>query len=211
MARQYRFQSIASSERSDILYERIKAKSRIKKVNAMLKALKKEDLYDESVAVENIFNYLGTSTVDVGVTKSGYISTRGIKIKSITQLTGVNKAISEFLKNKTSTVAGMEDLYEERRRELIGMFGDDEFIRDLSYKDLRNIYSVFQSKEYDKENKRFDSSTFFTIYTQAIDEKMDKTKFLKEMENYMDFGRDETLKEDLSDIYDKFISNYANR
>ena len=199
------------TESSEILYEQIKAKTKIKNINAMLRALKKEGLYDESIAVENIFDYLESSPVDIQKTKSGYISVRNIKNKSVTQLTGINKAITDFVKNKTSTVSGMNELYEERRRELAGMFGDEEFVKDLSYKDLRTIYSVFQSKEYDKDNKRFDSSTFFTVYTQAIDEKMDKTKFLKEMENYMNFGRDETLKEALSSIYDKYISKYSKR
>ena len=39
--------------------------SKIKKVNAMLRALKKEGLYDESIAVENIFDYLESSPVDI--------------------------------------------------------------------------------------------------------------------------------------------------
>lgn len=208
---QKRFISIATSERSEILYEQIKAKSRIKKVNAMLRALKQSGLYDESVAVENILNYLGTDVVGVKTTKSGYLSTRGIQSKSMTKLAGINKAINEFIKNKTSTVSGMYDLFEERRDELKRFIDDPEFVKNLSYKDIRTIYSVFRSNEYERNSRSFDSKTFFTLYTQAIGEKIDKTKFLKEAEHYIDFGSDESLKNDLVKIYDEYISNYSNR
>ena len=208
---QKRFISIATSERSEILYEQIKAKSRIKKVNAMLRSLKQSGLYDESVAVENILNYLGTDVVGVSTTKSGYLSVRGIQSKSMTKLTAINKAINEFVKNKTSTVSGMYDLFEERRDELKRFIDDPEFVKNLSYKDIRTIYSVFRSNEYERNSRSFDSKTFFTLYTQAIGEKMDKTKFLKEAEHYIDFGSDESLKNDLVKIYDEYISNYSNR
>ena len=206
-----RFITIAESERSEIIYERIKAKSRIKKVNAMLRALKESGMYDESIAVENIFNYLDTSPLDVTQTKSGYISTRGIKGKSVTQLTGINKAISEFIKNKTSTVSGMNELYEERRNELSRMIGDQEFIDSLSYKDIRNIYKVFQSEEHKRLQSRMGSPEFFTLATQAIDEKWDSNKFKKEMSNYIAEGNDKKLKKDIVSLYNNYISGYANR
>ena len=208
---QSRFISIATSERSEIIYEQVKAKSRIKKVNAMLRALKKEGLYDESIAVENIFNYLDTSPLGVEQTKSGYISVRGLSGKSVTQLTGVNKAISEFIKNKTSTVSGMRELYEERRNELARFIEDGSFLDALSYKDIRDIYKVFQSNEYKKLQSRMGSPEFFTLMTQSIDEKWSKDRFQKEMEYYLAEGNDEDLKGDIGYIYDIYIKNFVNR
>ena len=206
---QSRFITIATSERSEIIYEQVKAKSRIKKVNAMLRALKKEGLYDESVAVENIFNYLDTAPIGVDQTKSGYISVRGLSGKSVTQLTGVNKAISEFIKNKTSTVSGMKELYNERRNEIERFTGSKEFADSLSYKDLRDIYKVFKSNEYATASSSFDSNTFFTLYLTAMSSKnITKDKFLKEATYYAEYGTDEDLKKSLSIIYDKFISTY---
>ena len=142
---------------------KLKLKTKIKNINAMLRALKKEGLYDESIAVENIFDYLESSPVDIQKTKSGYISVRNIKNKSMTQLTGINKAISEFVKNKTSTVSGMNELYEERRNELSRFISDKEFVDSLSYKDIRSIYKVFQSNEYKKLQSRMGSPEFFTL------------------------------------------------
>ena len=208
---QSRFISIATSERSEIIYEQIKAKSRIKKVNAMLRALKKEGLYDESIAVENIFNFLDTSPLGVDQTKSGYISVRGLSGKSVTQLTGINKAISEFIKNKTSTVSGMRELYEERRNELARFIEDGSFLDALSYKDIRDIYKVFQSNEYKKLQSRMGSPEFFTLMTQSIDEKWSKDRFQKEMEYYLAEGNDEDLKGDIGYIYDIYIKNFVNR
>ena len=199
------------TESSEILYEQIKAKTKIKNINAMLRALKKEDLYDESIAVENIFDYLESSPVDIQKTKSGYISVRNIKNKSITQLTGINKAISEFVKNKTSTVSGMNELYEERRNELSRFISDKEFVDSLSYKDIRSIYKVFQSNEYKKLQSRMGSPEFFTLLTQSIDEKWNQEKFAKEIDLYMAEGNDEDLKEEITNIYNKYISKYSKR
>ena len=208
---QSRFISIVTSDRAEIIYEQVKAKSRIKKVNAMLRALKKEGLYDESIAVENIFNFLDSSPLGVEQTKSGYISVRGLSGKSVTQLTGVNKAISEFIKNKTSTVSGMRELYEERRNELARFIEDGSFLDALSYKDIRDIYKVFQSNEYKKLQSRMGSPEFFTLMTQSIDEKWSKDRFQKEMEYYLAEGNDEDLKGDIGYIYDIYIKNFVNR
>lgn len=199
------------TESSEILYEQIKAKTKIKNINAMLRALKKEGLYDESIAVENIFDYLESSPVDIQKTKSGYISVRNIKNKSVTQLTGINKAISEFVKNKTSTVSGMNELYEERRNELSRFISDKEFVDSLSYKDIRSIYKVFQSNEYKKLQSRMGSPEFFTLLTQSIDEKWNQEKFAKEIDLYMAEGNDEDLKEEITNIYNKYISKYSKR
>ena len=206
-----RFISIAESERSELIYEQVKAKTRIKKVNAMLRALRESGMYDESIAVENMFNYLMSAPEEIKKTKSGYISTVGIKGKSMTQLTGLTKQLTQFISNKTSTPAGMEALYGERRKELAYMIGDDEFVKQLSKKDIKAIYSVFQSEQYDKESRRFDSQTFFTLYTQAIDEKKSKEWFINQMKDYGQMGKDENLRKDISEIYDMFISEYANR
>ena len=184
---------------------------RINVVNEMLRALKNSDLYDESVAVDNLFVYLNSETVSVSKTKKGYVSIRGISSKSLTSIIGINKAIDQFLKNQTHTVRGMKKLYEDRRDELKNYIDDEEFVNDLSMKDIKTIYSVFQSNQYERSSRSFDSKSFFTLYTQAIDEKWNKEKFLKESEYYMDFGSDEDLKEDISDINDKYISKYSNR
>lgn len=198
-------------ERQEQIYEMVKLRSKVRKVNRALAALRKEGLYDESVAVENIFNYLESKPVDVDKTKAGNISLRSLKGKSMTQMTGIQKAIDQFIKNKTSSVKGMNELYEERRSELERMFDDKDFVDQLSYKDIKKIYSVFKSNEYKRNDRRFDSKSFFTLYTQAMDEKMSKDKFIKEMDYYIESGEDVDLKEDIIKIYDKYISNYANR
>ena len=198
-------------ERQEQIYEMVKLRSRVRKVNRALASLRKSGLYDESVAVENIFNYLQSKPINVKATKSGNISLVSLKGKSMTQITGIEKAIDQFIKNKTSSVKGMLKLYDERREELSRMFDDESFVKSLSNKDLKTIYSVFQSKEYDRESRRFDSKTFFTLYTQAIDQKKDKEWFMNEMDVYMQTGQDEDLREAVEDIYDKYIKIYANR
>ena len=198
-------------ERSEQIYEKIRVKRMIKQVNKALKSLREEDLYKESVAVENLFNLLESNTVNLKQTKSGNVSIVGIKKKSLIQLTAITKAINEFKKNPTSTVKGMKELYKERKEELRGWLEDKEFVDSLGYDDLRKIYSVFQSNEYERTSKSFDSKSFFTVYTQAIDEKWKKRRFMREVKHYIDYGNDESLKEDIKTIYDDYIKNYSKR
>ena len=198
-------------ERSEQIYEKIRVKRMIKQVNKALKSLREEDLYKESVAVENLFNLLESNTVNLKQTKSGNVSIVGIKKKSLTQLTAITKAINEFKKNPTSTVKGMKELYKERKEELRGWLEDKEFVDSLGYDDLRKIYSVFQSNEYERTSKSFDSKSFFTVYTQAIDEKWNKQRFMREVKHYIDYGNDENLKKDIKTIYDDYIKNYSKR
>lgn len=185
---------------------------RINVVNEMLKSLKKTGMYDESVAVDNLFSYLSANTINVKATeKRGLVSKAGISVKSLTSLTGINKAIDQFLKNPTSTVKGMKQLYANRKDELGEYISDKDFIDSLGYDDLKTIYSVFQSNEYERTSRSFDSKSFFTLYTQAIDEKWNKNRFMQEAEHYMEFGNDETLKEDISKIYENYVENYVDR
>ena len=181
---------------------------KINVINQMLRALKKSDLYEESLAVENLFSYLSANTINVERTKGGYVSLKGIQNKS---MVGINKAIDNFFKNPTHTVKGMKQLYKNRKEELSDYIDDEEFVNKLSYDDLKKIYSVFQSNAYERTSRSFDSKSFFTVYTQAIDEKWNKQKFMREVEHYIDYGNDEDLKEDIQAIYDDYIKNYAKR
>ena len=204
-------QQKVKDERQEQIYEMVKLRSKVRKVNRALSALKKSGLYDDSVAVDNIFNFLESKPINVDKTKSGYVSLRSLKGKSMTQLTGIIKAIDQFTKNKTSSVKGMNELFEERKSELRRMFDDEDFVNSLDYKDIKDIYSVFKSNEYKRNDRRFDSKSFFTLYTQAIDEKFDKQKFVKEMDYYIESGEDQDLKEDIIKIYDEYISKYVSR
>ena len=130
-------------ERQERIYEQILIKRKIKQANVRIRELKKAGLVDDSIAVENVMNYLGSKAVDVKQTKAGYISVRGISNKSMTQMTAINKSLNEFIKNKTSTVAGMTELYEQRREELGKFTDNDDFAKSLSYSDIKVAQNCF--------------------------------------------------------------------
>ena len=185
---------------------------KVDKVNKMLKALKKSGQYKESIAVENLVNFLDSSTVQIKPSgKSGLYSKSAIKtkvkMKNVTSLTAINKALDSFIQNKTSTPAGMDMLYKQRKDELL-KYLDEDFVESLSYEDLKTIYSVYQSNEYDTLQNRMGSAAFFSLYTQAIDEEWDKNKFVNEVDKYIESGEDLDLKEAITKIYDNYISNW---
>lgn len=196
-------------ERQERIYEQILIKRKIRQANVRIRELKKAGLVDDSIAVENVMNYLGSKAVDVKETKAGYISVRGISGKSMTQMTAINKSLNEFIKNKTSTVSGMKELYEQRREELGKFTDNDDFAKSLSYSDIKDIYSVFKSNEYNRLKSVMDSKTFFTLYTQAMGEGWNKERFMKEINMYIDSGNDLELKESITNIYNDYVSNYT--
>lgn len=196
--------------RIERIYQEVKAKTRLRQVNKMIGTLKKAGYDKESLAIKNIINKLESTPMGIGKTKSGYINLRRVTNLNETQLTGINISIDQFLKNRTSTIEGFEELYEERRQELKNMFDDKNFIDNLTREELRDIYSVFQSNAYTRNQKKFDSKTFFTVYTNAIDKKWDRQKFIKEMELYIDTGSDADLKDSIVEIYEH-IKKYTYR
>ena len=199
------------SESSEILYEKIRVKTKIKNINAMLRALKKADYYDESIAVENLFNYLDSTTVDVSMTQRGYVSTREIKDKTMTQLTGINKALSDFVRNQTSTVKGMDKLYDDRINELRKFIDDEDFVNSLTYHDVKVIYGFFNAKEYERNEKRFPSKDMYVLFTKTLSEKWSSERFMVEIQKYIDVGNDDDLKDDLMTLYNNYLKPYANR
>lgn len=205
LARQY------EEERIEKIYQEVKLRTRIRKVNLRIKKLKEAGFATESVAVENLFTQLDSSPVGLSKTKAGYISLRGTSSKNMTQMTAINKSIGQFFKNRTSSVEGMELLYEERREQLYNMFDDKSFIESLSFKDIKQIYSVFQSNEYKRLQSRMGSPEFFVMMTQAIDQKWDKQRLLKEMSLYIDEGNDLDLKDDIESLFKNYLAPYANR
>lgn len=197
--------------RIEKIYQEVKLRSRIRAVNKRISELKKAGYYEESLAVENILNYLGSMPIGVGKTKKGFVSLKNVTGRNETVTSGIKQAIDQFFKNKTSSVAGFEELYEERRDQLFKMFDDKDFVESLSMADLKTIYSVFQSNEYKKNSRKFDSKTFYIMYTKAIDRKISKHTFIKEFEWYLGDGADDDLKDDLKKIYDNYIKGYVNR
>lgn len=207
--RNVRQEQLYRREQQTLRKETKKAVSRAKSINEMLTSLRKSNLYDESVAVDNLFDYLSSRVINVKKSKRGLIKVSSIYQKSISQLIGINKALDQFIKNKTSTVTGMKSLYEERRNELYNFIEDKEFVDSLSYEDIKTIYSVFQSNEYERTSRTFDSKSFFTLYTQAIDEKWTKEKFINEANYYIEHGNDDDVKDELINIYNNYISKYT--
>ena len=87
-------QKLYIEERREQIYQQIVKKRKIREyqkkirsVNTMLRALKETDYYNESIAVENLFNYVTSPSVGLQQTEKGYLSVKGLKNMTNTQFT----------------------------------------------------------------------------------------------------------------------------
>lgn len=174
-------------------------------VNKMLKALKSSDLYEDSGAVENLLTYAGSEQVKA-INNRGMISRKAIRTStSMTKLTALNKSLNDFLKNKQSTVSGMKELYDAHTEELLKITDDVEWVDSLSFRQVKNIYKMFGTKEYERVNSALGSEQIFSPYVSAISEQWNKDKFINEILVNSGNVNDLDLRDALSDLYNSTI------
>lgn len=165
----------------------------VKKVNAMLQMLRGQiDKKHTGWAATRMLNYLSADIINA-VTKKGYIKYN--KNLSVGQMNAILKATNSFLKAKTSTVQGVK----EARQKIIDEY---RLSQDLSYKQAESLYSFFESDDYklSDEVKYEVQKIAITVAKQGVDEEY----YIERVKDYIDFGNDEDMKNQLVDIFNIF-------
>lgn len=165
----------------------------VKKVNAMLQMLRGQiDSKHPGWAATRMLNYLSADIINA-VTKKGYIKFN--KNLSVGQMNAILKATNVFLKAKTSTVQGVK----EARQKIIDEY---RLSQDLSYKQAESLYSFFESDDYklSDEVKYEVQKIAITVAKQGGDDEY----YIERVKDYIDFGNDEDMKNQLVDIFNIF-------
>lgn len=165
----------------------------VKKVNAMLQQLRGQiDRNHPGWAATRMLNYLSADVINA-VTDKGYIKFN--KNLSVGQMNAIIKATSTFLKAKTSTVQGVK----EARQKIIDEY---RLSQDLSYKQAESLYSFFESDDYkiSDEVKYEVQKIAITVAKQGGDDEY----YIERVKDYIDFGNDEDMKNQLVDIFNIF-------
>lgn len=203
--------NLAKFSNRNLLEERyiIKEKNRILKkvdtVNTLLKALKKSDYYDVSGAVEKLKDYTDNDVLNL-INQRGLISKKSIKnVRLNINLTAIDKAIEDFKLNIQSTVSYMKTIYDERVKELAMFTDNEEWANTLSKRQIKNIYKMFDSEQYEKINSQLSSTEIFTPYVTAISEQWTQEKFVDTILRNSNNLNDVELRNNLKQLYTSSI------
>lgn len=182
-----------SKDYSNLIKEVSKANKRIKNI---------ETRYgEESWAIKGLYNKIDSDLVK-GVNKRGYI--RVNKSMSNVQLKAIEKATSEFLASKTSTLGGIKSTVKDVKNSLKATYGD--MTHPISTRDINKLYDLVEDKDKRVLTEQIGASNLWATLIQAKDQKLDFNKFYDLIENRSDVGLKE--KEDiefLEDIYNNYI------
>lgn len=165
----------------------------VKKANAMLQQLRGQiDPKHPGWAATRMLNYLSADIINA-VTKKGYIKFN--KNLSVGQMKAILKATNSFLNAKTSTVRGVK----EARQKIIDEY---RLSQDLSYNQAESLYSFFESDDYklSDEVKYEVQKIAITVAKQGGDDEY----YIERVKDYIDFGNDEDMKNQLVDIFNIF-------
>ena len=138
--------------------------------------------------------------------KTGRIQIR--KSLSNDDLKSLNKLMSNFLKDKTSTISGIKNRRESARLGLKQLMGDVD--REISDSDIDAFARTFQNADF-RWLMRYgmDESEFVSMVQEAISNRWTEGYFLETIIDYIGIIPDLDMKDDLIDLYNKYVrGNY---
>ena len=124
------------------------------------------------------------------------------KKMTVTQLKAVTKATEQFLKSKTSTKRGIEKVKKSAIKGIKLTVSDEDLITDEEAETLYNMLG----NEYVKDLTQYIPASDFWIMIEAAKEFKDtEESFLERIDMYIEYGNDETMREKLKVIYNKYV------
>lgn len=135
----------------------------------------------------------------------GKVSTN-ISSYSKVQLTALNKALKNFLKSKTSTVKGIQEIEKQTKENIaqeVENFDEDM----LSSQDINTLYDFFNDKDFNYATDYIAPSDLWVILTTAKANNDSDESFINRVGQYIDkdsLYEDLDLKDALIRIYHKF-------
>lgn len=166
------------SPKKDLYKETVKLAG---KVNARLNSLQRRHK-SGTWASKRLLNKLTTSQLK-SWSKSGRVKIG--KNLSSTQLVAINKALNNFLKSKTSTNKGIQEVREqqiERIKERLQV--DDETAEEMTDEEAEFFYDMFEDDDFSKLADLIGASALQAAIDDAIEADDSEDYFLQRLEWY---------------------------
>lgn len=171
----------------------------VSKANARLDSLQRR-FKSGTWASKKLANRLSQNKIDMW--KNGKIKLG--KNPTKTQLTGLNKAINQFLKSKTSTKKGIKSVRESTIESLRGTLSTED--KEMSYEDAETFYSMFGDNDFSFVRDFVPASTLQAVIEDAIEESDSENSFIKRLEDYSDVSfNDLDLRDRAKKLYEKYV------
>ena len=139
------------------------------------------------------------------LTKKGTIRVRiPSTIKKESTFKEIEQSFKWFEKSESSTVEGMKNIL-NRQRDYIASKTSRRFANRLTDRELITFNKVYSSKMWDNLKTVVASGESSDIMMEAKQKRWSYDKFESELTKYMEEEPDVNLKQDLEEIYNKYI------
>ena len=177
----------------------------VREVNARLNTLERR--YKSGTwASKRLKTKLGTSKLRAW-TKSGRVRLKTNLSK--TQLTAINKALTNFLNSKTSTKRGIEDVKRkqiEKIKERLSL--DEEEAEEITDEEAEFFYDMFGDDDFNDLSEKIGASALQAAIEDAIEANDSEDMFLQRLEWYGGVEmQDLDLREKAIRVYNKYVKD----
>lgn len=145
------------------------------------------------------------SSFNIGVWKG-----RRIKLRNnlnTTQLVAINKAITSFLKSKTATKQGIEDVKRQQIENIKERLGvDEEEAEEMTDEEAEFFYDMFGDRDFDILADKVGASALQACIEDSIEANDTEDQFLKRLEWYGGVEmNDLDIREIAIRVYNKYV------
>lgn len=157
--------------------------------------------YDNGTwASKKLINRLETSTLDAW--SKGRVVIR--ENMTITQLRAVQKATSQFMVSKTSTLKGIESVKETTKASLKATLSDDD-IGSLSDSEIETMYNMLSDKDFSFLSDKVGASTAWALIEDAKEHNDTEQGWINRLNRYAFEINDVDIRNKAVAIYNKYI------
>ena len=121
------------------------------------------------------------------------------------QLKLINKAITNFLKSKTSTISGILEVEAQTKQNIENIVSDVD-MDSITSEDVNTLYDFFNDEDFQDVTQYIPPSDLYVLLMDSKSNGDSDTQFLRKIEMYIDkdsLYADSDMKEKLIRIYNK--------
>ena len=151
-------------------------------------------------ASKKLINRLETSTLDAW--SNGKVKIR--ENMTITQLRAVQKATSQFMASKTSTLRGIQSVKESTKASLKATLSDED-IGELSDNEVETMYNMLSDTDFTFLSDKVGASTAWSLIEDAKENNDTEKSWINRLNRYAFEINDVDMRAKALAIYNKYI------
>ena len=151
-------------------------------------------------ASKKLINRLETSTLDAWSGGKVKIS----KDMTITQFKAVQKATSQFMTSKTSTLKGIQSVKESTKASLKATLSDED-LKEITEDEVETMYNMLSDTDFSFLSDKVGASTAWSLIEYAKESNATETEWINILNRYAFEINDVDMKAKALAIYNKYI------